>query len=1188
MLNTINQRAIRALAPVTILFTLASAVAQDAPSRSEQAEAVRRVEDIYRQSFNEAYRTTAEDVRGRQEWFRAQRSFPYDRIPDGIRQNALRQMRAMQEDLDRARSQQKGARLLAARSWEPIGPANQAGRVRGIAIDPVNAGTVYIAAAAGGVWKTTDNGTNWAPISDTLSALASGAVAIDPTNPNRVYYGTGENTNNIDRYEGDGIFRSNDGGRTWTNLGMNSVGAISKIHIRSDRPQTIYVGAAQGAGGFYRSTDNGTTWSRLVSGTVYDMAVNSSNQDQIYIAGSGFIRRSDNGGESFVSAQTGITLSGSLRISVAVAPGSPNIVYALLARSSGGGNHIGEVYRSEDYGASWTLTNTLPTNFFNQQGWYDNCIAVDPTDASTVLVGGIDVYRSGNGGVSFVNTTHSYSTGPAHPDQHIIVFDPNSPGLVYLGNDGGVCASLDGGSSWIVASEKMATSQYYAMDIDQTRPFRVYGGTQDNGSHGSYGASGFVDNWASVLGGDGFFVVVDLSDPNVIYAENFNGSPMYRINANNLSSRTRIDRPISSADDDGFWSTPIAMNPFDRVSLYSGRTGLWRSTDQGSTWEMLSPGNSAGATGKITAIGASPVAAGRIAVGTYGQGAFYTTDDGATWARCGGLPNRFVTDVRYDPVLATRLYVTVSGSGSAHVYVSNNGGETFTSVSSNLPDIPTNSVEIDPQNNGHLFVGTDIGVFVSLDTGAHWFPYNVGLALSPVVSVKIHRSSRMLVAATHGRSMFRISIDNIEPAATLLAPVGGESFVTPLDLDVSWLGVSQPADVLLSYDGGATWNTMATGVVRSSASIPVPLVRTSMARVRVQTAGGGVRLESANFSLTATANTSALPRAFKAEAIAVRGREMWATSATSDSIYRLNLPLLTGLRGFNRAGISGRVRSLAYDKGRDVFYALTGDADFSNARLMMVDTTGREFHEIPLPAASVMAVSDDPEGVAVVTAQAPNTVYVLDTVGTVLHEYGPLTNGANDYRRGLQWDEFGYVQGTTRLDDGPFFVSELQQVTRGNPFRVREATPVIPQSSQGLYWVDLAIDLSDTNADNNTIWATDSAGAFYRFTRGSFFTTGVDGSPPTFHAAGLDIASVTPNPTHGNGSAVVRLSSRAEVQATLVESTGRHVAQIFKGLLDGGAHTLPLLLDAVPSGLYYLSIETADGRRDVAPVVVVQ
>ncbi len=1161
---------------------------QDDPSTTTSQEAVQRVEDIYRQSFNETFRSTAEDVRGRQEWFRAQRSFPYDHIPDGVRLTALRQMKAMQADLERARASSKGARLLAANSWQEIGPANQSGRVRGIAIDPVNQGTVYIAAAAGGVWKTTDNGSNWQPMSDTLSALASGAVAVDPTNPNVVYFGTGENTNNIDRYEGDGIFRSTNQGRTWTNIGMNAVGAISKIHVRSDAPRTIYVAAAQGGGGFYRTTDNGANWSRLVSGTVYDMSVNPSNQAQIYIAGSGFIRRSDNGGESFVSAQSGITLTNSLRISVAVAPSAPATVYALVARSNGSSNHIGEVYRSDDFGASWTLMKTLPTNFFNEQGWYDNCIAVDPTDAASVLVGGIDIYRSGDGGVNFTNTTRSYGNGVAHPDQHIVVFDPNSPGLVYLGNDGGVCASLDGGINWVEVSKKMATSQYYAMDVDQTRPFRVYGGTQDNGSHGSYGTTGFVENWSTVLSGDGFFVVVDLADPDVIYAENYNGSPMYRISANNVSSRTRIDQPMSAANDAGFWSTPIAMNPFDKKSLYSGRTGLWRSTNQGSAWEKLSPGNSTSATGKITAIGASPVAGGKITVGTYGQGAYYSTDDGASWARCGGLPNRFITDVRYDPVVATRLYVTVSGSGSDHVYVSNDGGATFTSITSNLPDIPANAVEVDPQNNQHIFVGTDIGVFVSLDGGARWFPYNRGLALSPIASMKIHRSSRMLVAATHGRSMFRVSIDNIEPPAALLVPVGGESYITPNDLFVQWIGVTGPVNVLLSYDGGATWTTMASDVTESSKVISIPLVRTAMARVRVETAGGAVRLESANFSLTATANASALPRSFKAEAIAVRGREIWATSATSDSIYRLNLPLLTGIRGFLRDGITGHVRSLAYDGQRDAFYALTGDDDFANARLVMIDTLGGEFHQVPLPASSIMAVSNDPEGIAVVTATPPNTVYVIDTAGTVLHTYGPLSNGGDEFRRGLQWDDYGYVQGITRPDDGPFFVSELQHLTRENPLRIRENTLIIPQTSQGLRWVDFAADLSDTNVNNNVIWATDTSGAFFRFTRGNFFTTGVDGAPPTFHASGLEIVSATPNPTPGEGTVVLRLAARSELSATLVESNGRRVATIFDGVVEGGEATLRFNLSGVASGVYYLSVETSDGRRDVAPIVVVR
>jgi len=1162
---------------------------QDAPPRADAEGEVRRVDQIYRQSFNEVARSTGEDVRGRQEWFRAQRSFPYDRIPEGIRQAAIGELRAMQRNMTRSRERSKGGMLLASNRWQALGPENQAGRVRGIAVDQVNAGTVYIAAAAGGVWKTTDNGTSWVALTDTLSALASGTVTIDPTNPNAVYFGTGENTANIDRYEGDGVFRSTDGGTTWKNIGLNSVGAISKIHVRADAPRTIYVAAAQGGGGFYRSTDHGENWSRLVSGTIFDMVVNPSNQQQIYIASSNSIRRSDNGGESFVAAQTGITTSGGLRISVAVAPSDPSIVYALVARSSSsGGNHIGEVYRSSDFGSSWTLTEVLPSSFFNEQGWYDNCIAVDPGDENTVLVGGIDVYRSDDGGMTFSNTTRSYSGGVAHPDQHIIAFDPNSPGLVYVGNDGGVFASLDGGLSWQDVSKSMATSQYYAMDVDQSRPYRVYGGTQDNGSHGSYGTTGFVPNWSKILGGDGFFVVVDVSNPDVIYAENFNGAPMYRINANNVNSRVRIDGPITSAGDAGFWSTPMAMSTSDGTRLYSGRTGLWRSTNQGSSWTRLTPGNSTGSGGKITAIGLSPMDAEKIAVGTYAQGAFVTTDDGATWTKSTGLPNRFVTDIRYDPVNGSRVYATVSGSGSGHVYVSNDNGATFSSVSSNLPDIPANAVEIDPGNSNILFVATDIGVFVSLDAGGYWFPFNDGLALSPVVSLRIHRSSRMLVAATHGRSMFRVSIDNIQAVVALITPIGGENVATPSELPVRWAGWNGPATVSLSYDGGASWSVLATDVSGTSAAVDVPRVRTAMARVRVESSDGSVRLESDNFTLSATANTSALPRSFKAEAIAVRGREVWATSATSDSLYRLNLPLLTNVRAYPRGPWTGRVRSMSYDQGRDVFYALVADDDFSNARLITMDTLFESVGEVPLPVAGIMAVSEDPEGIALATADPRTTIYVIDTAGTVLREFGPLTNGGDEFRRGLQWDMLGYVQGITRSNTGPHFASELQHLTREESLRVRASALVVPQSSHALYWIDMAADVTDANPDNRVILATDSSGAFYRFTRGNFFTSSVDERPPVFRARGLSLVGPSPNPTRGSGTLTVRLASRADLRLSVIDAMGTRIADLHNGIVDAGALVVPFDLRGIASGIYYASAETSDGRREAVPLVVVR
>lgn len=1160
--------------------------------------AIRRLEEASVQGRqNQSARESGEDIQGRDEWFRFQRAFPYDRIEAGSRAAAFRTMKGMEERMALARAgSAKGAGLLAAPNrWEAIGPTNISGRTRGLAVDPVNTGTIYCGAAAGGVWKTTNGGTSWQTTTDTLSSLAFCALAIDHTDRNIIYGGTGENSINVDAYLGDGIFKSTDGGITWKNNGkMSNIAAFSKIYVHRQNHLIVYAAATKGGGGFYLSSDGGDNWTRIVSGSVYDMSVNPQNSDEVMISFSNGIRRSSDGGKTFTTAQAGINFASAIRTSVAIAPSDPNRAYALVGRGSSDGTyHIGEVYSTTDKGTNWTLVQVMPQNFFNLQAWYDHCIAVHPEDPDVVLVGGIDVYQSIDGGQSFTNSTRSYLGGPAHADQHVLEFDPGAPGIVYLGNDGGLYLSPDAGGSWTEISKTLPTTQYYALDVDQTRNYRVYGGTQDNGSHGTYGTTGFDTVWKSVLGGDGFFVIVDTQDPNYIYAENFNGTPLYRINANNTNSRTRLDAIISpnpTSGDLGTWSTPIAMSVADKKSLYTGRTGLWRSVNNGSNWTKLTPGNSSGASGKIQSIGLSELDANKLIIGTIGGDVRYSVDYGVTWKQSTGYPGRTVTDLRYDPVVNGRVYGTFSGTGSAHVYRSDDNGATFKSISSNLPDISANAIEVDPTNNSHLFVGTDIGVFASLDGGEFWFPYNYGLALSPIAGLRIHRSTRTMVAATHGRSMFRVSIDNIQITPTLIAPLGGETFVTPRQLEVRWAGFTAPVRVSISYNGGANWTVIADNVVGSSTIFDLPLIRTSNARVKVELVSGGDLLASGDFNLTAQANVQTVDRSIIAEALEVRDRDLWATIRGSDTIYRYQMPLLTNLRKVVRKGITGHPVDMAYDKDRSRFYILTANSDFSGAKLWVMDTTGAAKGEIPLPAPSIAGVTVLADGIAVTTPGAEPTVHVIDTAGTAVRQIGPLTNAPGTVRRGLAWDDFGFLQGANRTDPGLQFPTEIQHLTESNPFMVRERGVIVPTSSNRLEFFGLAIDRSDTSINSRLVWASDTSGLIYKFTRGTFLTSSVlsDGAVAGYRSSEVSIASISPNPMRGETSITVDILSRRDVTVGLFDATGRRLLDVFDGTLESGRHTLTMRSDAIPSGIYYLAVAGGDGHRDVRPVVVVK
>lgn len=1194
------RRTLLCMAAALLAAAGANAQSGDPPPVQPQLDPqgqLQRLEELSREGRqSQASQLSGEDVRGREEWFAFQRRYPYDRIPAGARVAALREMRFMQQRLDQALSAKRNGRSVqAANRWENIGPDNISGRVRAIAVHPTNTEVIYIGAAAGGVWKTTNFGNEWSTTFDTLSALAMGALAIDPNNPNVIYAGTGENTANIDAYLGDGIFRSTDGGVTWTQLReLRTVGAFSKLHVHNRNSKIIYAAAAKSQGGFYKSDDGGETWRRIITGDIYDMTVNPLNNDEVYLGFRNSIRRSTDGGNSFTAVTGGMALANSLRISVAVAPSQSGRVYALVARTGGsGGNNIGDVYRSEDRGDTWTLTKSLEGSFFNQQGWYDNCLAVDPTDPNNVLAGGIDVYRSVDGGSNWTNTTRGYQGGTTHVDQHIIVFDPTTPGVVFLGNDGGVYASVDGGGNWQKISTKMATSQYYAMEVDQTRPYRVYGGTQDNGTHGAYGTTGFTKEWTSILGGDGFFVVVDLSNPDIIYVENYNGTPLYRMDANNPNSRTRIDREISpSAEtgDVGYWSAPIAMSPADKQTLYTGRSKLWRTTNRGTSWEALTTGGSS----KISAIGLNPFDARFMVVGTVNGDVRYSTDNGQTWARSAGTPNRFSTSIVHDPAKGNRLYATFSGFGAVgRVFRSDDNGATFVDISSNLPAVPANSFAIDPDNPAHLFVGTDIGVFASLDGGEYWMPFNDGMATVPVADLKIHRSSRSLVAATHGRSMYRVNIDNIEPIPILVTPVGGEVFTTPGELAIRWAGFNGPVRVKISYDGGRTYTEVGTDQLGSILKINLPLVRTDAARVRVEEIGSNRFAESDDFTLNPVANgAEQARRGFVAEAIEVRKGVLWATVRDSDSLYKLRLPNLTLREGLLRTGIPGRIRDLAYDGALDIFYALVTDNNQGNVKIYRMDTNGVGKGELPVPseitAAAGIAVSS--AGLAVITPGAAPEIFVLNPSGAILDRLGPLQGGSGADRRSLVWDSLGYVQGVVENAPSSLFPSALQHLSVADPLRIRESTPVVLPSIDKLEFVGLAFDPSNADVNKRIYWATDTSGGYFKFEREKLFSSSVPGQDiAAGHASGeVAISAIVPNPAQDEATVHFSVRNRRAVLVEVYDATGLRVATVLDEQMEGGDHTVKLNVAGLASGVYYVALRGGDGERDVRPVLVVK
>ena len=1143
-----------------------------------------------------AMEEAGEDIFGRFAWFNYQRAYPIGAIPAGGRVAAMRESEAIERLLERgARHNGGSASLLSAAQWESVGPTNQGGRVRAIAVHPTNPSIILVGAAAGGVWKTTDGGTTWRPTFDRESAIAIGALAFDRSDPRIVYAGTGENfptsqslLTNTPAYLGNGIFKSTDEGLTWQGVGLESVGAISKIIVHRQNPSIVYAATARENGGFYRSSDAGATWTRTANGDYYDLSVNPANPDELYIARASGVQRSTDAGMTFTSVSTG--LNAGVRYSVAVAPSAPATLYALGA-VGGGDLQRGELYKSTDRGASWRLLRSLEPSFFNGQGIYDNFIMTHAADEDIVLAGGIDIYRTSDGGDTWTNVTRVYSGGSVHPDQHLAEFAPSAPDVVVLGNDGGVYLSVDAGVTWSRKSNGLAITQFYRMEVDQTRPFRVYGGTQDNGTSGSFGTTGYTGDWRSVLGGDGFFVLADLGDPNWFYAELYFGA-LFRINANNPNQASRIDWGIPSTGqnaDEGNWATPIAMSPADRQSLYTGRTNLWRTTDRGTNWTRIP----VGVGSKLGAIGLSPSDTRDIVVGTITGQIRYSTDYGATWAGGAGVPGSVVTDIQFDPVRPERVYATFSGFGPAHVFRSDNYGAQWTDISTNLPRIPTNAIAIDPQNPEHLFVATDIGVFFSPTGGDFWVPFNEGMALAPVSDLRIHRTSRSLVAATHGRSMFRTSIDDIVVEPTLIAPVGGERISTPGDLEIRWFGFTSPVNVSIRYSADEPWQIVASGVTGTRVSVSLPMRFSTTARVRIEEIGSGRSLMSGPLTLMTPAHATALGRrSFVAEAIELRGTTLWATSRGSDTIYRLRLPLLTGTAPIVRTGFSGTIRDLAYDVTRDEFLVLVTNDDFSQPRIHRMDTTGGSLGTLSLPSALVTAVGIAMQGgsLAVSTAAPSPELWLLDPITGAELGRSAIEDAGTAERRGLVWNGRAFVQAATTVGSSSGFDAELQQIVGVAQARVVDRVPVIVGSGAELHFFGLTHDAGATGIEY--YFATDTSGVFYRFR--ADILSGIDGTvAPRGGALTVALASIRPNPVRDVATLELRLERGADIRVAIVDAGGAVVGGIRDQRLESGEHRLTLPVGALASGVYYVVIESggvieSGEERIVRPLTVVR
>ncbi len=608
--------------------------------------------------------------------------------------------------------------------WTTLGPSTSPGgyaglgRLNCIGFHPTNNDTIYVGAASGGVWKTTDGGSTWVPQGDDLAAIGiSDIIVLSTSGDDEVYIATGDRDAS-DTYS-VGVFKSTDGGSTWASTGLAFTAGqkrlINRLLIDPTNSSILYASTSVGV---YKSTDSGTNWSIITSNVYIDMEFQPGTSSTIY--------GSTKQGDIYLSNDNGSTWSNSLstsgkRTELAVSTNDATIVYALIAASNNG---LFGIYKSTDSGVSFSSVysgaNLLGWNCnaggSGGQGWYDLCIASDPTDVNTVFLGGVNTWKSTDGGTTWNINNHWSSTcgGTAtnvHADKHNLTFR-NGTSTLFECNDGGLYSTTDGGSNWTYLSSGMIISQMYRLGVAQTTTADVITGLQDNGTKAMLSSV-----WEDVIGGDGMECLIDYSDENTQYGSLYYGS-IYRT-TNHWTTSTNISGGISG---NAAWVTPYLQDPNNSNTLFVGFQDVWTSTNQGGTWTKISTWG--GST--LRSLTVAPSNSSYIYAATTGT-IYGTSNGGSSWTNItGSLPigssNITYISVKNDD--PNTIWVSMGEFNSNCVFESTNGGSTWTDISAGLPSLPTNCVIQNRQNTSlvELYAATDVGVYLKLG-GANWTPF---------------------------------------------------------------------------------------------------------------------------------------------------------------------------------------------------------------------------------------------------------------------------------------------------------------------------------------------------------------------------------------------------------------------------------------------------------------------------------
>ncbi len=718
---------------------------------------------------------TPQNPEARARWEVAQRVGDDGTIPHGALMKAKTQFERLERQFVPGGDKDNGIQ-----TWDWLGPGNIGGRIRAIAIHPDTPNTMWIGGVAGGIWKTTNGGGSWTPMTDFITNLAVTFIVLDPNDPNTLYASTGEGFGNADALRGAGIFKSTDGGTTWAQLASTTGSAFYYVNRLAHHPTDSDHLFAITNGDLYESTDGGVSWTSNFNpiGRGRDVRIHPSDANLMLLGTRSDAYYSTNAGASWTRITDGVnsTLNSPGRVEVAFAPSDTDIMFL------GVNTNKGEIWRSIDGGATWTQRNT-GNDYMKTQGWYDNVIWVAPDDPDLVVVGGIDLWRSTDGGNSLtrISKWQNYHAGAfsPHADQHIVIAHPDygtdGNTTVFVGNDGGIQTTGDieavaQTSGWSNLANNLGITQFFRGAAAPDGSV-IVGGAQDN-DHLRYRPGDGVQGWYQAETGDGGYAAINYDDPSVIYSEfiyleiekSTNGGDSYTNSASGIGDK--------SDDTKSLFIAPFTMDPVDPTILYAGGASIWQTTNSAGAWsEFRTP-----VTGSplCSAIEVAPTDTDVIWLGYDSGRVDMTSDGGSNWSRvdnnAASIPGRFVTDIAISPVNANQVVVTIGGYETDTVWYTDDAGATWSQISgtapNDLPEIQVNTVQWDPIQANWLFIGTDLGVLASSDLGQNWSVTALMGSNEGPVNTRVNDlfwQGTLLIAATHGRGMYSTDVFRNNP-----------------------------------------------------------------------------------------------------------------------------------------------------------------------------------------------------------------------------------------------------------------------------------------------------------------------------------------------------------------------------------------------------------------------------------------